>query len=534
MAAHRPSPASPAAATLRLPARRLARRPITFGAILVVVGLGWGTAAPPATIRAAPPDDVSIFGATPATLDPAAQGDVDSAAVTAQLYESLTALDPTLTVRPALAASWDIADAGRQISFHLRPGLTFSDGSSLTAADVVRSWLRLIEPGASSPLASLLGDVVGATAYLRGTTAAASVGLKASGNDVEVSLTNPASDFVSVVAGPSFGIVPATGSFGTVVSGAYRIQAQTSDEITLAANDRYWAGTPAIRTVHLKTSIGGRSPVDAFQSGDLDYTPISGFDASWIAYDAELGRQLRSVPSLSVAYLGFDTVHAPFDDVRVRQAFALAVDWQRLVALGGEDTSIPGTGMVPPGIPGRSAHDYAPHQDVAAARGLLAAAGYPGGAGLPAITYVSGGLVTDPGMLRQLHDVLGVTVTYETLDTLFTRLADDPPAMWSLGWVADYPSPNDFLGILLGTGVTNNYGRWSSDPFDAAVNEAGAATTPSEVAAAYERAQAIVQRDVPVIPVSYGPGWALSRTSLLGAGQNGLGFLRLAGLAWQQ
>ena len=43
-----------------------------------------------------------------------------------------------------------------------------------------------------------------------------------------------------------------------------------------------------------------------------------------------------------------------------------------------------------------------------------------------------------------------------------------------------------------------------------------------------------VQRDVPVIPVSYGPGWALSRTSLLGAGQNGLGFLRLAGLAWQQ
>ena len=119
MAAHRPSPASRAAATLRLPARRLARRPIIFGAILVVVGLGWGTAAPPATIRAAPPDDVSIFGATPATLDPAAQGDVDSAAVTAQLYESLTALDPTLTVRPALAASWDIADAGRQISFHL-------------------------------------------------------------------------------------------------------------------------------------------------------------------------------------------------------------------------------------------------------------------------------------------------------------------------------------------------------------------------------------------------------------------------------
>jgi ABC-type oligopeptide transport system substrate-binding subunit len=98
--------------------------------------------------------------------------------------------------------------------------------------------------------------------------------------------------------------------------------------------------------------------------------------------------------------------------------------------------------------------------------------------------------------------------------------------------VADYPGRNDFLGVLLGTGASNNYGRWSSPEFDAAIAEAGATGDVDASAAAYDRAEAIVQRDAPVIPVSYGTGWALSRDGLLGAGQNGLGSLRFAGLAW--
>jgi ABC-type oligopeptide transport system substrate-binding subunit len=104
--------------------------------------------------------------------------------------------------------------------------------------------------------------------------------------------------------------------------------------------------------------------------------------------------------------------------------------------------------------------------------------------------------------------------------------------MWFLSWVADYPGRNDFLGVLLGSGATNNYGAWSSSEFDAAIAEAGAAVDPATAGAAYDRAEDIVQRDAPVVPVSYGTGWALSRTGLLGAAQNGMGIIRMAGLAW--
>jgi ABC-type oligopeptide transport system substrate-binding subunit len=104
--------------------------------------------------------------------------------------------------------------------------------------------------------------------------------------------------------------------------------------------------------------------------------------------------------------------------------------------------------------------------------------------------------------------------------------------MWALAWVADYPGRNDFLGVLLGTGASNNYGHWSSPDFDAAIADAVSTADPTAAGAAYDRAETVVRDQVPVVPVIYGPGWALSRTGLLGAGQNGLGIIRMAGLAW--
>jgi len=491
--------------------------------------------------------DVNVLAGAPATLDPARQGDLASAAVTSQLFETLTAFDPSLTVRPALAASWSVADGGRRIDFALRENLTFSDGSPLTATDVVESWLRLLDPKAPSPLASLLDDVTGARAYRLGQASdATGVGISApDAGHVEVRLDRPGSDFVSAVAAASFGVVPPAVRRGDaraltpdafVGSGAYALAAQTGTELTLRANPRYWAGAPAIATVHLLTSIGGRSPVDAFGAGDLDYAPISDIDASWISYDRALGRQLRSVPSLSTNYYGFDTSRPPFDDVRVRRAVGAAVDWRRIVTLGSSGDDVPAAGMVPPGVPGRPDADSMPAFDPAAARRLLADAGHPDGRGLGPITMITSGMPYDGAVVAQLKANLGLDVSVETMDFdgYQARLATDPPAIWAMSWIADYPGPNDFLGVLLGSDATNNYGRWRSSDFDAAIDAAGRATSPSGATQAYATAESIVARDVPVIPVSTGTGWALSRTGLLGAQENGLGIVRFAGLAWQR
>ena len=512
--------------------------------VAALVGLSIGPARlagphPPTASAAA--DIVRILLGPADELDPALQGDIGSAVVSAQLFESLTAIDARLETRPALAASWDFRDNGATVVFHMRPGLTFSDGSPLGAPDVVRSWFRIIDPAHPSPLVTLMGDVVNAVAYARGVEKdKGQVGLSADGDDVVVRLNRPATDFPTIVSGPTFAIVPATVDAshgltpgdGFVGSGGYVLSAATDQKSTLKANDHYWAGRPAIGTVELVHDIGGRSPVAAFEEGDIDLTDVSPFDATWLAYDDALGPLLRRSDVLSLHYYGFDTSRPPFDDVRVRQAFARAVDWRRLIALSSAGAATPATGMVPPGIPGRSGADFLPAHDPAGARALLSQAGFPDGKGFPETTLLGGGN-EDRAFAAEIKQQLGVTVSIEIQgDGFFDRLTADPPQIFSMGWVADYPGPNDFLGILLGSNASNNYGRWRSPAFDKAIAAALAAPDAAAARTAFDTAEEIVRDEAPTIPLTYDVSWSLARNGLLGAYDNGLGIIRMAGLAW--
>jgi oligopeptide transport system substrate-binding protein len=534
------------------PSRR--RRMLVGGlAVLVAVALlasawpdGPRPVAPTPAI-AADPSTVTIVAGAPASIDPAKHGDLGSASFVSQLYETLTAVDTSLAIRPALAESWTVTDDGRKVTFTLRPGLEFSDGTPLRAEDVVHSWRRLFVPGAASPLASLIADVEGARELLSATSGSAdltTLGVRAEDDrTVVVDMVRGGGDLPAIVSGAPFAIVPASvgddeivPSPGSMVgSGGYTLERIDADRWVLKANPRYWAGTPAIETVNMITTLNGASPVDAFVAGDADVVPIGYYDAGWIAYDKVLGPSLRTDPSLSVTYYGFETRRPPFDDVRVRQAFAKAVDWRRLAALDEPGSSVPATGMVPAGIPGTPTGDYLPAYDPAGARALLAQAGYPTGASLGPISFIANGGGYDGAIIAMLEENLGVKVEYATMEfgTYQERLATDPPDLWSLSWVADYPGPNDFLGVLLGTGSTANQGGWSSKPFDDAITEATAAGDPAAATEAYARAMAVLRDDVPAVPVAYGTSFSLVRDGLAGAATTGTGILRLAGLAWE-
>ncbi len=519
------------------PRRRAAGLAVVIAGLVAASGL---IAAPGVTAERT----ARILMGEPATLDPAAAGDSSSMAVIAQLFEGLTALDPTRTPRPALAERWELRDGGRTVAFTLRPDLQFSDGAPLSADDVRRSWLRVIDPQAPSPLASLLYDVEGARDYAAGRGDADGVGIRVSGATLEVRLTRPAADFLAIAASPTLAVVPPSVGRDTaalvpgpafVGSGGYLLAGTASDGYTLRANPHYWAGAPAIGEITLVSDIGGRSPVDVFAAGELDWTPVAEYDASWLAYDPDLGPSLRRWSDLAVTYYGFETRRPPFDDARVRRAFASGVDWKRIVELADDTATLPATSMVPPGIPGRSDESFLPAFDPAAARRLLAEAGYADAATFPEVTLVTGGTIYDEAIIAQLKENLGITVRFEALDftTLFTRLGSvDSPDIWALSWLADYPSPNDFLGILLGSDQPNNYGGWSNAAFDAAIADAVGTADAATARAGYDAAETILRDEVPTIPVSYTMEAALAREGLLGATSNGLGILRLAGLAW--
>jgi oligopeptide transport system substrate-binding protein len=290
-----------------------------------------------------------------------------------------------------------------------------------------------------------------------------------------------------------------------------------------------------METVELMTTEGSHVAVPTFEDGSVDYAGLFTSDAAWIRYDDVLGPALRSVPSPTVTYYGFDTSRPPFDDVRVRQAFGAAIDWRRIGDLTGGQGTIRANSMVPPGIPGRSERDFLPVHDPAAGRALLAEAGFEDGGGFPRTRLVTAGAGQEAAIAAEASAQLGIELEIENMEwpAFSDRLETDPPAIWAMGWHADYPGRNDFLGVLLRTGSSSNPGLWSSAEFDAAIDDALATSDPARQAAAFDRAEEIVQRDVPVVPVLYWEEWAIARDGLLGAIDNGMGGLRLASLAWE-
>lgn len=472
------------------------------------------------------------------TWDPARQSDSGTASVLAQVYEGLTTFDSDSNVEPALARTWQIDDSGQRITFQLRPNLTYSDGSPITAQDVVDSWLRLIDPSNPSTLASLLADVQGAADYQAGKVGADAVGLHAEADRVIVDLSRPASYFLAVTASPSLAVVPPSminqiaSNPPTVVSGAYIPTTPSVGLIHLAANPDYWAGSPPLTSIDLMTDYGGTSGAQLFDQGQLDYTSIGSGDASWIAYDANLGPQLRQTNDFGLSYYGFNTTVAPFDNASVRRAFAEAVDWNRIVTLAG---GTPATSMIPVGVQGRDDQDHRPTYDIPDAKSLMAAAGYENGQNFPPVTLATYGVGFEQTVAQELHDNLGVTVNVEALDFenyLELVAAAKTPTFWALSWIADYPHAHDFLGLLLETGSSSNTGKWSDPDYDNLIAQAAAATNIDQQTAFYTQAQQILTQEVPAIPVAYDESWALSRNGLEGALQSGVGLIRYAGLQW--
>ena len=500
--------------------------------ILLIVGACTDTFAQHGSV------DARIASAEPFTWDPALAGDAGTASVLAQVYEGLTTFDPNSNIQPALAESWQASEDGRQIIFQLRSGLRYSDGTPITAQDVVDSWFRLIDPARPGPLASLVADISGAADYMAGTVGKDAVGIRADGTRVIVDLRRPATYFLAATASPSLAVVPPSvaqaiqGEPPAVVSGAYVPSVEAEGVVTLTGNSNYWAGLPELSLIELVTDFGGRSGVDMFTSTEIDYTSIGGADASWIAYDADLGPQLRQTESFNVSYYGFNTSAAPFDDADVRLAFAQAVDWTRMTTLAESNTA---TSLVPRGVPGRDEQDHRPAYDPDAARALLAGAGYEGGEGFPTVTIATYGVGYETVVAQQLEENLGVEVNVEGYDfETYLGFLDDAgaPQIWTLSWSADYPHAHDFLGLLLETGSTSNSGGWSNPDYDALIEQAAATADPVEQARIYTQAQELLEREAPIVPVEYGESWALSREDLLGALDSGVGIIRYAGLAW--
>jgi ABC-type transport system substrate-binding protein len=505
---------------------------------LAVLALAVLASLPARPATAAGPE-LRYLGGELGTLDPAFITDASDVQLLLQLYAGLTRLDENGEPYPSLAESWTVSEDGRTYRFRLRDGLRFSDGSELTAADVRRSWLRILDPATRSTSPDVLTVIEGAPQRLAG-GAEEDVAIRADDErTLEVRLRHPAAYFTAIAATPTAFVVPRQADAspewqrveGFVGSGPYAADRIDGDALVLVANEHYVAGPPPIATIHWLTHLVGDVP-SAYADETLDLAGVGSFDASWIAYDADLGPALHAAAALNVQYFGFDTSRPPFDDARVRRAFALALDRPRLVELAEGSASVPASSVVPPALWPEGLEDDQDHDPQEAGR-LLDEAGYADRDELGTITVNGAGLGVAPAVAIW-RETLGVTITVEQMEfaDYLAALETHPPQVFTINWIADYPSPHALFSLLLLPDAASNYGGWADPTFVELLETASAAETDDDQAAAYREVDARVDAEAPVIPWSYGTSWWLVRPGLRGLGNLTTGLLDLGRVSW--
>ena len=516
--------------------RRLTRLAVVV--ILGVFALSVSGSGPRAS-AAGPP--LRYLAGPPGTLDPAFINSAADVQLLLQLYAGLTRLDETGEPYPSLASGWEISPDGLTYEFTIRDGLEFSNGADLAAEDIRRSWLRLLDPATEATAPDVLSVVAGATERLAGDADEDEVGIEAPDErTLVVTLRHPASYFLDIVATPATFVVPpdadGTPTWQTpenfIGSGPYVIDGTDETDLVLRANERYVAGAPPIDEVRWVGGIEG-DPVTAFADDDVDLVSVPSWDATWLAYDAELGPRLHAAEPLTISYFGFDTSRPPFDDARVRLAFALALDRERLVPLAEGAASEAASSLVPPAIWPDGFEPQLEH-DPERARTLLDEAGYADRGDLGTIVVNGNGLFVDPAV-AVWREELDVDVAIETMEFgSFLELLDTrPPHLFTVNWIADYASPHALYGLLLEPGALSNYGDWRDDEFVELLDEAAAAPE-GETGPAYDEVEAHVADQAPVIPWSYGETWWLVGDGLRGLGNLTIGLIDFGRVSWEE
>ena len=478
---------------------------------------------PPGTVLAEKQELVRNNGSEPASLDPhKVESDVEFNIIS-DLFEGLVSVSPAGEIEPRLAEKWENKD-NTVWTFHLRPGVTWSDGTAITAQDIVWSWQRLVSPLTASPYSSYPGNmhIANAQEIAEGKKAPETLGVKAVDDaTLEVTLTQPNAALLAMLAHPS--LVPIdkvlVNRFGEqwtkpehiVTSGPYKLSAWVVNErIVAERNPRYWDNEhTVINKVTWLPIHSEAADVNRYKAGEIDivYTvPINQF----AQLKKTMGDQLNVSPQLATYYYEFNTTRPPFNDPRVRLALNMALD-KDIIA-----EKVLGQGQRPawlisqPDIGGVKLQnpDYASwprDKRIAEAKKLLSEAGYsdshPLVFNLLYNTSESHQRVAIAASSMWKKN-LGVEAKLQNqewktmLDTMHTHNFDAV----RYAWIADYDDAATFLNNFR-TGDSENTSQYSNPAYDEALKNAAKASDGVARGKYCQQAEDLLAKDVPAVPV---------------------------------
>ena len=456
----------------------------------------------------------------PPTIDPHVTTDATSARIIVEVFGGLVTIDPALNIVPDLAESWDISNNGLVYTFHLRPDAKFHDGTPVTAHDVQWSLERATNPLTESPVVDqYLGDIVGVDEKLAGdATTIAGVRL-IDEHTIEITIDGSKSYFLAKLTYPTAFVLdqenveanPRTWFREPNGTGPFRLtEYRVGETLKLGRNEHYHLGPPKLEEVEFILS-GGTSML-MYENDEIHVAGVGLADLDRLNDpNNELYAELKTAPpSFSVNYIGLNVSEPPLDDVKVRQALNFAVDKREIASIVMGDLVEPADGILPPNFPGYDEGVRGYEYDPVKARQLLEESKYGDDLeNIPPITITTPGsfganVSLDMEVILQMWERnLGITAEFQQTEyaTFLKDLHKGRFQMFDIGWIADYPDPENFLDILFHSESTNNHTHYSNPDVDELLIKARVETDTNARYALYNQAEQQILDDAPWVPL---------------------------------
>jgi len=461
---------------------------------------------------------------TNTSFDPGAVQTLNEFQITQAIFDGLTDFDFSEKCQPELkgdlAESWEVNDDATQYTFTLKEGITYSNGTEIKASDFKAAWERAGSAELASAYGYLVNSIEGGEALqageadtLSGVTADDEAGI------LTIDLAAPNAEFASILVHPFFspaepadlekiGNTTGWGDLGlTVGAGPFMLEKADEIEVVLVPNPE-WDGNVygdtevKLESIVFKMTDSVETAFQTFEAGEGDSAPIpSGkYQDAMAAYP----KNTVDNPLMGVYYFDFgadDPQVGGEENLKLRQAIALAIDRQELNDKVYEGTRDDATGIVPPGIPGYKADicDYCEY-DPERAKELFAEWEAEGGAltGPIRIDFNEGGSHGDVAAIIQanLKDNLGIETELAGVAEDYFKVVAEPGGcqLCRAGWYADYPTYGNFMVDLFSAASIggNNFGRFDNPEFEDLIAKAQAETDDAARAELYNQAEAIL------------------------------------------
>ena len=469
-------------------------------------------------------------GSEPRELDPETTTGIPESNIERALYEPLVNYDgKDLHPVPGAAQFWEISPDGLSYTFLLRPEAKWSNGAPLTATDFVHSFRRTLSPRLGAEFSYFLWVLKNAQKYNDGVlTDFDEVGVHAlDAHTLRLDLEHPAPYFLNLIAGRTWYPVylPAVEKSGAVDdhgnqrwtrpesfvgNGPFVLTEWTLNQrITVKKNPQYWdAARVRLNEIDFYPMDNNEAEEHAFAAGQLHKTSSSTILPTKIdVYRRDHPGLLRTPPYMGSYYFMLNLTKAPLNDARVRRALSMTVDRASIVKNVTRAGQPPASAYVPPGLDGYACSHPVPY-DPAGARKLLADAGYPGGAGLPAFDLLFNTSEVHKQIAEAVQQMwkkeLGVTANLRN-EEWKVYLNDRKGMNYQMaraGWIATYLDPLAFLELFVTNGLNNNTG-FANPEYDALLARSHLDTDPAARRQDFDRAETILLDAAPVIPLYF-------------------------------